>query len=87
MEDEKRDELLTAAHYSKFDATLEVREENGERVIEGYAAKYGVEANIGPFKETISRGAFAELLLITIHHSSWVGPQLVLWSFQAMISG
>jgi len=63
MEDEKRDELLTAAHYSKFDATLEVREENGERVIEGYAAKYGVEANIGPFKETISRGAFDKVLM------------------------
>ena len=63
MEDEKRDELLTAAHYSKHDATLEVREENGERVIEGYAAKYGVEANIGPFKETISRGAFDKVLM------------------------
>jgi len=63
MDDEKRDELLTAAHYSKFDATLEVREENGERVIEGYAAKYGVEANIGPFKETISRGAFDNVLM------------------------
>jgi uncharacterized protein len=63
MNDEKRNELLTAAHYSKFDATLEVREENGERVIEGYAAKYGVEANIGPFKETISRGAFDKVLM------------------------
>ena len=63
MDDEKRNELLTAAHYSKFDATLEVREENGERVIEGYAAKYGVEANIGPFKETISRGAFDKVLM------------------------
>tara|TARA_R100001443_G_scaffold25927_2_gene38994 strand:+ start:1928 stop:3751 length:1824 start_codon:yes stop_codon:yes gene_type:complete len=62
MNDETRNELLTAAQYSKLDATLEVREENGERVIEGYAAKYDNETNIGPFKESISRGAFDNVL-------------------------
>ena len=62
MDDESRNELLTAAHYSKHDSTLETREENGERIIEGYAAVYGVEADIGSFKETISRGAFDNVL-------------------------
>jgi uncharacterized protein len=62
MEDEKRDELLTAAHYSKFDSTLEVREENGERVIEGYAALYNSETDLGVFRESISPGAFDDVL-------------------------
>jgi HK97 family phage prohead protease/HK97 family phage major capsid protein len=53
---------LTAAHYSKHDSTLETREENGERIIEGYAALYDNETNIGPFKESISRGAFDNVL-------------------------
>ena len=62
MDDEKRNGLLTAAHYSKHDSTLETREENGERIIEGYAALYDNETNIGPFKESISRGAFDKVL-------------------------
>ena len=62
MDDEKRNGLLTAAHYSKHDSTLETREENGERIIEGYAAKYDTQTNIGPFKESISRGAFDNVL-------------------------
>ena len=62
MDDEKRNGLLTAAHYSKHDSTLETREENGERIIEGYAALYDNETNIGPFKESISRGAFENVL-------------------------
>ena len=62
MDDEKRNGLLTAAHYSKHDSTLETREENGERIIEGYAALYNTETNIGPFKESISRGAFDNVL-------------------------
>jgi len=62
MDDEKRSELLTAAHYSKHDSTLQTREENGERIIEGYAAKYETETNIGPFKESIARGAFDNVL-------------------------
>ena len=62
MDDEKRNELLTAAHYSKHDSTLQTREENGERIIEGYAAKYETETNIGPFMESISRGAFDNVL-------------------------
>lgn len=62
MDDEKRNGLLTAAHYSKHDSTLETREENGERIIEGYAALYDTETNIGPFKESISRGAFDNVL-------------------------
>ena len=62
MDDEKRNGLLTAAHYSKHDSTLETREDNGERFIEGYAAKYETETNIGPFKESIARGAFDNVL-------------------------
>ena len=62
MEDEKRDELLTAAHYSKFDSTLEVREENGEMIIEGYAALYNSETDLGVFRESISPGAFDDVL-------------------------
>ena len=62
MNDEKRNGLLTAAHYSKHDSTLQTREENGERIIEGYAALYDNETNIGPFKESISRGAFDNVL-------------------------
>ena len=62
MDDEKRNELLTAAHYTKHDSTLQTREENGERIIEGYAAKYETETNIGPFMESISRGAFDNVL-------------------------
>ena len=62
MDDEKRNNLLTAAHYSKHDSTLQTREENGERIIEGYAALYNTETNIGPFKESIARGAFDNVL-------------------------
>lgn len=62
MDDEKRNSLLTAAHYSKHDSTLQTREENGERIIEGYAALYNTETNIGPFKESIARGAFDNVL-------------------------
>jgi uncharacterized protein len=62
MDDEKRNGLLTAAHYSKHDSTLQTREENGERIIEGYAALYNTETNIGPFKESIARGAFDNVL-------------------------
>lgn len=62
MDDEKRSGLLTTAHYSKHDSTLETREENGERIIEGYAAIYDNETNIGPFKESIARGAFDNVL-------------------------
>ena len=62
MDDEKRSGLLTTAHYSKHDSTLETREENGERIIEGYAALYDNETNIGPFKESIARGAFDDVL-------------------------
>jgi HK97 family phage prohead protease/HK97 family phage major capsid protein len=64
MEKEKqnREQLLTTAHFSKADSTLEVREENGEMIVEGYAALYNSETNIGPFKETIAPGAFDEVL-------------------------
>ena len=78
MNDESRNELLTAAHYSKHDSTLETREENGERIIEGYAAVYGVEANIGPFKETISRGAFDNVLENDVRALINHDPSLVL---------
>lgn len=62
MDDEKRDELLTAAHYSKYDSTLEVREEDGEMIIEGYAALYNSETDLGVFRESISPGAFDDVL-------------------------
>ena len=62
MEDLKRDEMLTAAHYSKHDSTLEVREENGEMIIEGYAALYNNETDLGAFRESISPGAFDDVL-------------------------
>jgi uncharacterized protein len=62
MDNEKREELLTAAHYSKHDSTLEVREEAGERIIEGYAALYNNETDLGVFKESIAPGAFDDVL-------------------------
>ena len=62
MDDEKRNELLTAAHYSKYDSTLEVREEDGEMIIEGYAALYNSETDLGVFRESISPGAFDDVL-------------------------
>jgi len=62
MDDENREELLTAAHYSRHDSTLEVREENGEMIIEGYAALYNSETDIGAFRESISPGAFDDVL-------------------------
>jgi len=62
MEDENREELLTGAHYSKHDSTLEVREENGEMIIEGYAALYNSETDLGVFRESISPGAFDDVL-------------------------
>ena len=78
MNDEKRNELLTAAHYSKHDTTLETREENGERIIEGYAAKYETETNIGPFMESISRGAFDNVLENDVRALINHDPSLVL---------
>ena len=62
MDEENRDELLTGAHYSKFDSTLETREENGEMIIEGYAALYNSETDLGVFRESISPGAFDDVL-------------------------
>ena len=78
MDDEKRNELLTAAHYSKHDTTLQTREENGERIIEGYAAKYETETNIGPFMESISRGAFDNVLENDVRALINHDPSLVL---------
>ena len=78
MNDEKRNELLTAAHYSKHDSTLQTREENGERIIEGYAAKYETETNIGPFMESISRGAFDNVLENDVRALINHDPSLVL---------
>jgi len=78
MNDESRNELLTAAHYSKHDSTLETREENGERIIEGYAAKYETETNIGPFMESIARGAFDNVLENDVRALINHDPSLVL---------
>ena len=59
---ENRDELETRAHYSVSTSTIEARAESDEMIIEGYAALYDNETNIGPFRETISRGAFDDVL-------------------------
>ena len=59
---ENREELETRAHYSVSTSTIEARSDSDEMIIEGYAALYDNETNIGPFKETISRGAFDEVL-------------------------
>tara|TARA_R100001443_G_scaffold20907_1_gene33130 strand:+ start:4560 stop:6419 length:1860 start_codon:yes stop_codon:yes gene_type:complete len=60
--EENREELETRAHYSVSTSTIEARSDSDEMIIEGYAALYDNETNIGPFKETISRGAFDEVL-------------------------
>jgi HK97 family phage prohead protease/HK97 family phage major capsid protein len=59
---ENREELETRAHYAVSNNTLEVRSDSDEMVIEGYAALYDNETNIGPFRETIARGAFDDVL-------------------------
>ena len=59
---ENREELETRAHYNVSDSTLEVRADSEEMIIEGYAALYDTETNIGPFRETIARGAFADVM-------------------------
>ena len=59
---ENRDELETRAHYSVSTSTIEARSDSDEMIIEGYAALYDNETNIGPFRETISRGAFDDVL-------------------------
>tara|TARA_Y100000592_G_scaffold70966_1_gene110453 strand:- start:3354 stop:5210 length:1857 start_codon:yes stop_codon:yes gene_type:complete len=59
---ENREELETRAHYSVSTSTLEARADSDEMIIEGYAALYDNETNIGPFKETIARGAFDDVL-------------------------
>lgn len=41
---------------------LEIRTDAPRRRIEGYAARFGIEARIGNFTETIARGAFAASL-------------------------
>ena len=59
---ENREELETRAHYAVSNNTLEVRSDSDEMVIEGYAALYDNETNIGPFRETIARGAFDDVM-------------------------
>ena len=59
---ENREELETRAHYSVSTSTIEARSDSEEMIIEGYAALYDNETNIGPFKETIARGAFDEVM-------------------------
>ncbi len=59
---ENREELETRAHYSVSTSTIEARSDSDEMIIEGYAALYDNETNIGPFKETIARGAFDDVL-------------------------
>tara|TARA_R100001463_G_scaffold60581_1_gene113147 strand:- start:252 stop:2105 length:1854 start_codon:yes stop_codon:yes gene_type:complete len=59
---ENREELETRAHYSVSTSTIEARSDSDEMIIEGYAALYDNETNIGPFKETIARGAFDDVM-------------------------
>ena len=59
---ENREELETRAHYAVSNNTLEVRSDSDEMVIEGYAALYNNETNIGPFRETIAPGAFDDVM-------------------------
>ena len=59
---ENREELETRAHYSVSTSTIEARSDSDDMIIEGYAALYDNETNIGPFKETIARGAFDDVL-------------------------
>jgi len=61
-EQENREELETRAHYSVSTSTIEARSDSDEMIIEGYAALYDNETNIGPFKETIARGAFDDVM-------------------------
>ena len=62
IEQENREELETRAHYSVSTSTIEARSDSDEMIIEGYAALYDNETNIGPFKETIARGAFDDVM-------------------------
>ena len=59
---QNREELETRAHYSVSTSTIEARSDSDDMIIEGYAALYDNETNIGPFKETIARGAFDDVL-------------------------
>jgi hypothetical protein len=59
---ENREELETRAHYSVSTSTIEARSDSDDMIIEGYAALYDNETNIGPFKETIARGAFDDVM-------------------------
>ena len=78
MNEEQRNELLTAAHYSKHNSTLEVREEGGEMIIQGYAALYNNETDLGVFKETIAPGAFDEVLKDDVRALINHDPSLIL---------
>tara|TARA_R100000655_G_scaffold110126_1_gene167938 strand:+ start:3841 stop:5706 length:1866 start_codon:yes stop_codon:yes gene_type:complete len=59
---QNREELETRAHYSVSTSTIEARTDSDDMIIEGYAALYDNETNIGPFKETIARGAFDDVM-------------------------
>ena len=78
MDEEKREELLTAAHYSKHSSTLEVREEGGEMIIQGYAALYNNETDLGVFKESIAPGAFDDVLKDDVRALINHDPSLIL---------
>lgn len=75
---ENRDELETRAHYSVSTSTIEARAESDEMIIEGYAALYDNETNIGPFRETIARGAFDDVLNNDVRALMNHDPNLVL---------
>lgn len=50
---------MTREMEQRFAAEIRAETRGGARRLVGYAARYGVVADIGPFKERISPGAFA----------------------------
>ena len=50
---------MTGALQKRFAAEIRAETRGGARRLVGYAARYGVIADIGPFKERVSPGAFA----------------------------
>ena len=59
--------------------TIEVREAEGEAmVLEGYAAVFNSETDLGPFREVIKPGAFTDVLTNDVRALINHDPNLVL---------
>lgn len=50
---------MTAVEIRTLAAHLELRDGGDRRTVEGLAVPYGVEVDLGPYRETFIRGAFA----------------------------